>query len=331
MAIQNIYQLESTIGQHINTYLSEIESINTRKAYQSDIAKFIKGVFNKSISTITKSEIETVDYHTIIEYRKTLNNAASTINRNINSVKQMLTYLNSLGIIDIDLSFFNVIKELKKQTEEIPHMPISVAYEFIEAAKEERFHGNLKSNLIMFALDTGLRQEEILKIKLSDFTKTEHGYMYEGYGKGNKKFKDTISEQVYDKIVSTYNKNKKELLFYPLTSKNLRDMMKRIRVKLGYEKEGYSFHSLRKTAITYVHDYTGDIVTAQRKANHSNLNTTTIYIENKALDKTGLFSTQSEDKELYKKVSHEDLLESLEDMPIEFLQILNNKLKNNSK
>lgn len=323
---ENVYKLESLVGNYVETFLEELHSENTAIAYRGDFSRFIKTVFNKEIHTITKKEIESVDYDMIIAYRKELNLAPSTINRHINSIKSILFYLKGRKVIDLDLDFFAIIKELKKQTNEIPHMPIEVVHEFIEQAKEERHNATTKANLIMFAVDSGLRLSELLELKTSDFTETNDHYLLTGYGKGNKKYTDSIAKEVVEQLFSDMIPNEENRIFYPLSEKNAKDMMVRIRKKLGYDKEKYSFHSLRKTSVTYTHDLTGSLLVAQRKANHSSPNTTTIYVENRELEITGYFSTQNIEKDLYKNVEHEELLNALASMPTEFLQILNNKL-----
>ena len=327
VSIEKVYEFSGLVGGYVETFLSELNSEHTAKAYRGDFKRFVNTVFKKEINTITKKEIESIDYDTIIEYRKSMELAPNTINRHVNSIKGILLYLKGRKVVDIDLDFFKIIRDLKKQVEEIPHMPMEVVHEFIEAAKEETQNGKLKANLLMFAVDSGLRQSEIMSLTKSNFKKEGNQYLLTGYGKGNKKYVDTISEEVYEKLMETYQENEEELIFYPLSARIVRGMMIRLREKLGYENEKYSFHSLRKTSITYAHDMTGSLLTAQRKANHSSSDTTNIYIEKRNLEMTGYFSTKDIDNERYQKVEHEELLAALEEMPSEFLQILNSKLR----
>lgn len=328
MVLAQIEFYQNEISKMIKTYFEELNSENTRKAYENDWNRFLKTIFNKNSNTITKEELEKVDYETIIYFRRNLKLANSSINRSVNTVKSVLTYLNARKAINIDLTFFDIIKPLVQQTQEIPHMPINVVHEYVEEAKKERFNGELKANLIKFAVDTGLRLQEVLNIKLDDFQKGENCYFVSGFGKGNKKYRDKISIELYEALMRTYTINLDQRMFHPLSEKNVKDMMIRIRKNLGYEKENYSFHSLRKTSITYAHDMSGSLLTAQRKANHSNPATTNIYIENRDLEMTGYYSTKNVNPNLFKEVMHEDLIEALEEMPNEFLQILNNKLQN---
>lgn len=328
MVLAQIDFYKNEIHEMTKTYFQELRSENTRVAYEKDWNRFLKKIFKKESSTITKEELETIDYETIIYFRNILKLANSSINRNVNTVKSVLTYLKARKAINIDLTFFDIVKPLVQQTQEIPHMPISVVHEYIEEAKKERFNGELKANLIKFAVDTGLRLQEILNIKLDDFQKGENCYYVSGFGKGNKKYRDKISIELYEALMRTYTINLEQRMFHPLSEKNVKDMMIRIRKNLGYEKENYSFHSLRKTSITYAHDMSGSLLTAQRKANHSSPATTNIYIEDRDLEMTGYFSTKNVNPNLFKEVMHEELIQALEDMPSEFLQILNNKLQN---
>lgn len=325
---EKIYYIEKNVGSYVEEFLCNLNSKNTRTAYESDFNRFTKENFSREFSNVTAQQLETVDYHTIMKYRKSLglDLANSTINRHINSIKAILLFLNSVKAIHTDLSFLQAIKELPTQSKEIPHMPIELVEQFIQQAKKERFHGELKANAIMFAVDSGLRLREIVELKFTDFEHTGNEYLLSNYGKGNKQNRDKISEEVYNELRKTYTENPEQRVFFPLKESNLKEMMIRIREKLNCN-QNYSFHSLRKTSITYTHDMTGSLLTAQRKANHSSPNTTTRYIENRELEMTGYFSTKNQDAELYKKVEHEELLKALDSMPSEFLQILNNKLQ----
>lgn len=336
-ALENVAKFQTKCGSIIEQYLEERykHSKNTAISYRGDLERLLEKVFKKSINTITVEEIDTIDYDLIMKYRSSMyeNLANSTINRHMGSIKAILKHLKSRNILKSDISYLDSIKSLPNMSKSIEHMPFEVVMEFISAAGRNIHYPELKQNLMILAVDTGLRLDELLQITLSQFTVVGDTVLIKGFGKGNKEFTDRISIELYNQMLKTMRTgdNPKSKLFAPLNEKNVTDMMARIRNELGYQDREYSFHSFKKTAVTFTYRLTGDILEAQKKGRHGSLDTTRIYLKDEDYGVTGMFSLGSYDKELYKKVGHSDLLDAIEDMNKDFLHLLNIKLNSKKK
>ncbi len=95
----------------------------------------------------------------------------------------------------------------------------------IEFIKNDKKNRRKKRDIIMIKLffETTIRVSELVKIKLSDIVTDNNGKHYiEGFGKGNKKFKEYISDELYNEI-KEYYKTKglyaEEYLFHSPTKK----------------------------------------------------------------------------------------------------------------
>lgn len=338
--LAEVVQFEGVVGKAIEEYLNEkgLRSENTKKNKRADIERFLDSMLNKSIKDVTVSDIEKIDYNTMINYRDTLLSedlSNASVNRYMNSIKTLMDDLKARGDIlskEYSTLFMSRLTKLPESTESIERMPVEVVDQYIKRAKEDKHNGELKANLIEFATDTGLRLEEVLNIKLSQFTVDGDVVLLKGYGKGNEKYFDKISVELYNKMLSTFAEegNTDRKLFYPLSAKVVKTMMKRFQSELGYEDKVYSFHSLKKTAVTNTYRQTGCMLSAQKKGRHKDLNTTKKYIEEEDFGITGVYSMRAMgyNENAYKEASHEELLEVIGEMNKDFLHILNMKLNN---
>ena len=103
-------------------------------------------------------------------------------------------------------------------------------------------------------------------------------------------------------------------------------------LKLNIDGKDYSFHSFRKCAATNLYSLTGDILAVKEYLNHSNLDTTQKYVKPKSYGVTGIYSMGSDiDKELYKKVDNDVLIEAIESIDKSLIHLLNVKLSEKIK
>jgi hypothetical protein len=88
------------------------------------------------------------------------------------------------------------------------------------------------------------------------------------------------------------------------------------------------FHSVRKAFGTLVWRMTGDIEEARRALRHSNIATTQIYLGAGNFElNDSIFSVDKIDNDLYKNVTHDDLLSAISSMPKNIQLIINMKLQ----
>lgn len=321
------------IGKYFKVFLNEkeLESIHTAKAYGSDIEQFFKAVFKKDIDYINANEIEGITQKTLRGYRNMLlkeDLARSTINRKITAIKEFIRFLKIEDVIKVDISYLDVIKNLSNDSKEIDPLRVDEVFSLANFMRTERHKPEEKYYLILLALATALRQSELLSLSWKQIRIEDEHAIITGYGKGRKKYVKKIDKRIVEELKEIRNPNLSDKVF-SLSRKNIFDMMSRgiDGLKIDTNTRDISFHSIRKTAITFALDMTGDIREAMRVGNHANLNTVQKYLNVRDYGVTDAVSLGRDiDKDMYKKVSHEDLLEGLKEMNKDFLFLLNSKL-----
>lgn len=341
-----VIELKTDMCARIEQYLQERSkrSERTYTAYRTDIQQFIQAVFKKEMERVSKNDFERLTFDMLYEYfdnlyeernkkteERTYKN--TSINRKISSITSLITRLKGMGLIDADINYLTLIDPLPDDTEEIEHMPLEVAYIYIEEAGRDLHKSKEKQALMMLAVDSGLRVGELLGLKRKNFIKTDGQIVVSGRGKVNKEFNVAISEELYEEIMSLLG-NPKEKVF-TLSAKNVIDMMNRMKKSLGYDDHNYTFHSFRKTSLTITYEVAG-LLEAQKKGHHSSIDTTKRYIKKKDLMITGALSMGKDIKhDMYKTVDQSILLEALEGLSKDTQFILNLKinsvLKNKEK
>lgn len=322
-------------------YNKRKQSEKTFLAYEADLTHFIETMFSKKVRTLTKEDLNSICYENLQEYfdnlykLKDVNGEKkyknTSINRKMSSIKKLLQYLKARNIIDVDLSFLSLIEQLPSDTESIETIPLEIGFQYAEAAyKYEKHKKNEKKMLIRMAIDTGLRLSELLMLDTNiHFVETgTENVVISGFGKGNKKFKVAIKEHFYQEIIDTLGHGK----LFTLSVKNVTDMMNRLKKIMGHENRRYSFHSFRKTSLTFTHDLTKDIKEVQKKGHHSSVETSINYVADREIKVTGAISLgDSVANDLYKRVSHQQLIEALGELSASELLLINIILDSKSK
>lgn len=154
---------------------------------------------------------------------------------------------------------------------------------FLKIFNEEK-HLNHKCWLIL-AFCSGLRVEEVAKVRVENIFSSEHKLKV--LGKGNKE-RFTLLPDVTIKFLRLYYKSKqysfkKGYLFKGtnnkdcMNEKTIINYFSSLKVKYNLN-DTISFHSLRHSFATYYLTNGGSLLTLQSMLGHSNLNTTTIYL-----------------------------------------------------
>src|SRR6185312_11982263 len=171
--LAEVAMLQTKVGLAIEQYLDEMhkKSKNTARNYKSDIDRFFKEQFKKTINIISTKELDSIDYDMLIAYRSEMygNVTNTTINRHMSSIRTILRHLKTRNMLASDISYLDLIKSLPDDTVEIEHMPKEVVLEYINEADKEMNHSKLKQQLMILAVDTGFRLEELLSLEKSQF------------------------------------------------------------------------------------------------------------------------------------------------------------------
>ena len=346
MANYRTSYINEYIGESIEEFLrfKGKKSTNTEKTYRSALNMVFKDILSKrEYKYITVSDIEDgLNSDVLFEYfddlfycekedgkRKYSN---QTINNRQSAIKSLIKHLRNRKVIKYDLNDLTVIESLPDTGEEIEMIPFDLAMEYAEYfAKEDQ--GLEKSLIINLAAETGMRASELLSVEWSNFIEADDGVILKSYGykkgKGNQEWIDKISKDLYNELLQLKSIGNNIKLF-TLTYKQLVGLMERGNNLLNKTGINYSFHSFKKLAVTMCYLNNNNCIdTAMKKARHSNVNTTMRYLRLTNLNVTGIISAKmNTSEEMYKTVSHELLLECLEEMRPEMLLLLNNKIKN---
>lgn len=339
---QKITSVREYMVNYIEDFLLDAEkrSSQTARNYRSDIQKLAREMFGyDDYKFIKKQDFENLTVDDLIQYfnacwqevdmdgvRKYSN---ATINRRISSLKSLLKYLVARDKIEFPINNMLVLlKTLPKTTVTIDVLSIEDADRCIEFFKTQHL-GHIASLMAKLSVDTALRANELITLTWKQFYVEENGVTIKSVGdikgKGNKDWRETISKELYEELLTL--KQDGVPTVFNISYSYLAKLMNKTTKELGLNDKNYTFHSFRKRSITNELILTNDIRAAQKKARHSSIATTGLYLEETNYSMTGYYSLGEKlDKDLYKKVDNELLIKALESLGGGVIHNLNIKL-----
>jgi integrase len=306
------------------------KSENTAIAYKRDITRFFKLVKEKDIQYLTKQDLDlTLDhfeeFQAYLHDKEKLNN--KTINRNVSAVREFIKYLRGKKHIDCDTEYLNLIDSLPENKNEYGVLSIEEIEQMTELimTMPRVRDREIKKYLWLFSLDTCARLDNCLELKWSDFRENENDVQISLIAKGNKDFRPRISKGFYNELLSIKGESEK---VFPVSTNAVSDLMKKLREVMNInENRRISYHSIRKAGGTFQYRLHGSITAAQKALGHSNINTTTIYLEDEDYGLTGAVSSKGRvSDKYYEEVDHETLLKAINKLPKSQRLLLNIKL-----
>lgn len=285
MLTKNIIKLDqNSLYEDILAFINEQRSDNTKSSYLKNIREFVNICIGKELKFISIEDLQKVKKRDLINYRQYLKDnfgfTNKTLNHKITTIKMLYQFLST--DYDLKVDIFN-FKRLPEEHTSYGELSQTEAERFAEVAyMTEREKPYLKKMLILFAIRTSFRLNEILNVRWSDFEEFEHGVkVTTKVGKGNKVNTNAISKTLYDQILKLKEINKQykwdgdpEIVFQ-ISRKSVQEMMDRLRKRMDIPKErNIVFHSFRGVAIDWALETTGDIRLAAQQGNHANINTT---------------------------------------------------------
>lgn len=358
----NAHKLEKLenvqILEHINSYFKELNRNNrdfeeyydnqqskTQLAYESDVRLFFRIVKGKEKG----SELEYLSLEDLqltlddLEYFKqklcdmrnedgkyTYTN--KSVNRKLSAIKSFLCSMAKKKIngepLIKDVSFLSLVTSEKVKDSHYGAFSVEEVFEFAEWAwKNEREKGDIKRLAILFSLDTCIRKSALLRLKWTDISEKDDGYEVKGIDKGNSEFRQLISKEFYNELLTI--KDGKSPYVFNISVDSIDSMMGRYRKAFNVPRERrLVWHSIRKSGIMFRFRLTNDILEAKRAANHKSIVTTQIYLESEDYGQIGAVSSSGKiDMELYKKTDLQTLIESIGMMKKDSILILNMKIR----
>ncbi len=304
-------------------------SDNTKKSYETGVRDFFRLIREKDIEHLTWEDLN-IKKKDVEHFRTKLKeNGASntTINNKVASLRGLYYDLAS-NDHKLSIDFFKGIKKLPDDTDSYDVFTTSEVEDLVYYASQERKNGEMKANLIKFAVDTSIRQEAITKLKWTDFEITEDDEVkINAIDKGNVVFKASIHKSFYNDLLKT--KTNDEYVF-DININTLKSMMPRLIKKLdNTEGRNLSFHSLRKTGITFKYNFTKDIKVAQKAANHKDPSLTIkTYVDDVDYGVLGFYSLQENTTESkLRKLTKDQFNQLLDHLDTDILLRLEKKAK----
>jgi site-specific recombinase XerD len=312
----------------------------TQIAYEADVRLFLRYTRGKKegseLEYLTLDELQFTledleDFKDkILELRNEDGKYAYTnksFNRKLSGIKNFIRFMAKKKLIK-DISFLELVTSEKEKDEHYGALEVSQVFDMAEwALKHERELGNVKRLAILFSLDSCIRKSAMLRLKWSDFTIKEDGVEVKGIDKGNKEFRQLISMDFYNELLTI--KDEISPYVFNISVNAIDSMMNRYRKSYNIpEERRIVWHSIRKSGVTFRFRVTGDILEAKRAANHSSITTTQIYLEEQDYGQIGAVSSVGNiDKELFKKVDYETLIKAIGLLKKDTQLILNLKLQ----
>lgn len=261
-------------------------SINTSESYKTDLEQFYQ--FIQEVFSI--DDLLTCDHNMIRSWVISLmdqNFSPATINRKISTLKAFFKFLSKNELIDRNPSSKIIpIKNSKKLPEFIESKNIiNVLDESIEG---KDFDGILELLILEFLYGTGIRQSELLNLKMSnlEINKKEVRVL----GKGNKERIIPLNTTLLHLLTEYLNKkndlegNKTDFLFVKQNNERISKsyIYRTVKKKLNEinTQSKTSPHVLRHTFATHLLNNGADLNSIKELLGHCSLASTQVYTHN---------------------------------------------------
>lgn len=250
---------------YLDLFLNEYKSEGTKKEYGKTISKMLNSI-GKDISNIKRIDL--------VEYKATFNDLSSaTQAQRIVCIKSYFKFLYENEIIDK-----NPAETLSAPY--IEHKPKD-SLTTDEAISLMQFANKREKAILAVLLNTGIRVQELINMKLSDFENNPEEMIIKT--KGNK-FRKVVFNDDTIRFINDYlliRKDGCENLFVgnqgaPMSPKNLNATWAKLAKKAGIKKHITS-HTFRSTFITGIAKEHG-LLFAQTCVGHANISTTRLYV-----------------------------------------------------
>lgn len=258
----------------------------TIKSYKDGIKNFFEYLNEKNIKTPSRDDVR--------EYREELvrTRATNTVNSYLCSLRVFFNYLENKNL------YPNITRDIKSvKTSRIPKKQVLS----IEECKHiyNSLTDTREKLIFSLAISTGLRASEIANAKLDSIKKLNGEYVL--FVKCKKRDDESeyvkLSKEVIKNLldyVLEYKNGQMEGFMFTSSSNNsygeglsvtsIRNIVKSIFRRFGYDSDGFSCHSLRRSSATIMYQSGQSIYDIQQVLHHRSTATTTRYINQATRD-----------------------------------------------
>lgn len=258
----------------------------TIKSYKDGIKNFFEYLNERNIKTPSRDDVR--------EYREELvrTRATNTVNSYLCSLRVFFNYLENKNL------YPNITRDIKSvKTSRIPKKQVLS----IEECKHiyNSLTDTREKLIFSLAISTGLRASEIANAKLDSIKKLNGEYVL--FVKCKKRDDESeyvkLSKEVIKNLldyVLEYKNGQMEGFMFTSSSNNsygeglsvtsIRNIVKSIFRRFGYDSDGFSCHSLRRSSATIMYQSGQSIYDIQQVLHHRSTATTTRYINQATRD-----------------------------------------------
>lgn len=264
-------------------FISYIDVSNlTLKTYGDGIRSFFNYMKQNNISSPVRDDIKA--YRDDLILTKSVN----TVNSYLCALRVFFNYLESNNL------YPNITKDVKNiKTSKIPKKQV------LSIDECKKIYSSLTNNreklIFSLAITTGLRASEIANAKLENIKKLNGEYVL--YVKCKKRDDESeyvkLSNQVLKDILDYTDGRLEGNIFISqshnsygegLTVTSIRNIVKSIFRRFGYDDNGFSCHSIRRSSATIMYDNGQSIYDIQQVLHHRSIQTTQRYINQAVRD-----------------------------------------------
>lgn len=244
-------------------------SKNTIEAYRTDLEQFLNFIY-KDIKEVTRYDILN-----FLKYLKIQGYSPTTSNRKLASIKSFYRFLMLEGEVNVNPA---ELVESAKVERTLPRIVSLDEYQKIMSLID-----NLEDRaLIELLFTTGIRREEAVHLKRSDFD-FNLGILKVN-GKGKKERVIPIITNIMPNVVLWLNQHDEEWVFPSKVKKGKPNTVRWVNkvVRKWADKAGYNDitpHSFRHSFGTYLYENGADVKAIQEMLGHESIDTTNIYAQ----------------------------------------------------
>ncbi len=249
----------------VNEYINNYSKVNKR-SYKDDIYRsgILKEFFgNVYLSEITPYEIEKFKSKRKAEVKE------STINRAVSLLQGMFNKAIEWGYVEENPA--SKVKKFKENNSILRYLSIEEIQKLIKSAPTETIR-----NIILLALNTGMRKNEILNLKWTDID-LESQLLYIRDSK-NKEGRQIPLNDTLHQIFKNKNSSLNEYVFINSNGERYRDIRKLFQKALDTsEIKNFRFHDLRHTFASHMVMSGVEIITVSKLLGHKSIEMTMRY------------------------------------------------------